>query len=215
MTLYGIGLGPGDPRLITVRGEQVLSGADVVFTPGRLSRQLAERYTPDDYIEPLEFPMTRDEAVLREAWTEAAETVAPAARNGEAAFVTVGDPKVYSTFTHLERALDDYPDVTVRTVPGVSVVTAFAAALDVEIHGGPIDVREARAGVPDGGPDQCLLLKVVDVPEVHRELTDAGYDVTYGRRLFMDEATITTDPATLSDSDYFTIAYGVREGKST
>lgn len=205
MTLYGVGLGPGDPELVTVKGSRILEEATAVFAPGDLAEQLASPYA--DSIEQLEFPMTEDQTALEAAWAEAAETVAPLARDGTVAFATVGDPTVYSTFTHLENALEGYPDVDVRTVPGVSVVTAFATALDVRIDASSLAVREAKVGVPEWSPDQLLLLKVIDVPGIHGDLTEAGYDVTYGRRLFMDDPTVTREPTELAAGDYFTIAY--------
>lgn len=209
MTLYGVGLGPGEPELVTVRGAELLAQAGTVFAPGDLAAEIAAAHTSTGRIEQLSFPMTRDETALREAWAEAAETVAPVARDGTAVFVTIGDPKVYSTFAHLKRALGEYPDVSVEVVPGVSVVTAFASAMGVAIDDGPVEVRAARDGVL-GDADQLLLLKVTDVPATHRELTDAGYEVTYGRRLFMHDATVTTDPAVLETGDYFTVAYATR-----
>jgi precorrin-2/cobalt-factor-2 C20-methyltransferase len=209
MTLYGVGLGPGTPELVTVRGKRLLERAATVFAPGEMAESLAASYTPAERIEQLSFPMTRDEKTLQTAWAEAAETVAPVARDGTAVFATIGDPKIYSTFSHLEQALEAFPEVDVETVPGVSVVTAFASALNVEVDGGPVDVREARAGVPDAA-EQLLLLKVTDVPATHEGLLAAGYTPTYGRRLFMDDATVTADPAALESGDYFTVAYATR-----
>ena len=134
MTLYGVGLGPGDSGLITVRGREILADADVVYTPGRLSRSVATEHVPESRIGDVEFPMTRDEAELRRAWKAAASEIAPRARDGTAAFVTLGDPNVYSTFGHLRRTLDAFhPDVPVQMVPGVSAVTAFTTALGVEV----------------------------------------------------------------------------------
>lgn len=210
MTLYGVGLGPGDPDLLTVRGKRILERVETVFSPGQLAEDIATKYTLNGRIQRLSFPMTRDETALREAWTEAAERVAPVARDGEAAFVTIGDPKVYSTFAHLERALGKFPGVSIETIPGVSVVTAFTSALDVELDGGPVEVKEARLDIA-GDAEQLLLLKVTDVAGIHRELTEAGYSVTYGRRLFMTDSTVTSDPAELEGSNYFTIAYATQE----
>lgn len=209
MTLYGVGMGPGDPSLVTVRGRELVETAETIFAPGRLAESLASPYASS--VERLEFPMTEDEVALEAAWEEAAATVAPVARDDTAAFVTVGDPRIYSTFSYLDDALGDYPTVDVETVPGVSVVTAFTTALGVRIDSQGLAVREARSGVPDHDPDQLLLLKVTDVPSIHDRLTARGYEVTYGRRLFMDEPTITTDPTELADSDYFTIAFAQME----
>lgn len=216
MTLYGIGLGPGDPELLTVRGRRLLEAADVVYTPGRLSRRVAVSYVDDDALSDLEFPMTRDEEELRTAWKAAAETVASTARDEKAAFVTLGDPNVYSTFGHLRRALDRFhPGVPVEVVPGVSTVTAFASAFDVEITAGSeLTLREAADGEAPTGPERMVLFKVTDVPTTHRGLVDSGYDVAYGRRLFMPDAetTVTRDPSDLTDRDYYTVAYAEKTG---
>jgi len=180
VTLYGVGLGPGDAGLVTVRARKILESANVVYTPGRLSRGVAAEYVDGEQLDDLEFPMTRDEEQLRRAWKQAASEVAPAARNGTAAFVTLGDPNVYSTFGHLRRTLDRfYPDVELEIIPGVSAVTAFATALDVEIPAGAeLTLREASDGGAPVGPNRLVLFKVTDVPATDEKLQEAGYAVT-------------------------------------
>ena len=125
MTLYGIGLGLGAADLLTVRGKRRLESADVVYLPGRLSRRVAAEYVPEPKLSNLEFPMTTDPDELQAAWETAGAEVAPKAREAEAAFVTLGDPCIYSTFGHLRRTLrDQHPNVDVEVVPGVSSVMA-------------------------------------------------------------------------------------------
>jgi len=102
--------------------------------------------------------------------------------------VTLGDPNVYSTFGHLRRTINAFhPDVELEIVPGVSAVTAFATAMGVEIEAGAgLSLREAAAwGESDRSGSN-------DPVQGHRRAGDsrgpppeAGYDVTYGRRLFM------------------------------
>jgi precorrin-2/cobalt-factor-2 C20-methyltransferase len=214
MTLYGVGLGPGDAGLVTVRGKQVLDSVDVVYSPGRLSRSVATQHVPDDRIGDLDFPMTRDEDRLRSAWKAAAAEIAPTARDGDAAFVTLGDPNVYSTFGHLRRTLTAFhPEVDVEIVPGVSAVTAFATALGVEITAGSsLALREADGGRSPTGPDRMVLFKVTDPETTHEGLIEDGYDVVYGRRLFMQqgETVVTDDPTEIDDRDYYTLAYAER-----
>jgi precorrin-2/cobalt-factor-2 C20-methyltransferase len=216
VTVYGVGLGPGDPELLTIRGRRVLETAEVVYTPGRLSRTVATEHVAEEAIGDLEFPMTRDPETLRSAWREAAETVASVAADGDAAFVTLGDPNVYSTFGHLRRTLDAFhPAVDVEVVPGVSSVTAFATALGVEIESGAgLALREADQGQSPTGPDRMILFKVTDAPATHEGLDAAGYDVTYGRRLFMQEGetVVTDDPTVIDERDYYTLAYAERRG---
>ena len=216
MTLYGVGLGPGEADLVTVRGKQVLESVDVVYSPGRLSRSVALEHVDESAIGDLEFPMTSDEEKLRAAWKEAATEIAPAAREGDVAFVTLGDPNVYSTFGHLRRTLAAFhPDVEIEIVPGVSAMTAFATALDVEIDAGAsLTLAEAADGAAPVAPDRLVLFKVTDVPATHAKLAEAGYEVTYGRRLFMEEGgtVVTDDPTELRDRDYYTLAYAERAG---
>jgi precorrin-2/cobalt-factor-2 C20-methyltransferase len=216
VTLYGVGLGPGAADLVTVRGRNVLEDADVVYSPGRLSRSVATEHVPESRVGDLEFPMTRDEAELRRAWKAAAAEIAERAREETAAFVTLGDPNVYSTFGHLRRTLDTFhPGVGVEVVPGVSAVTAFATALGVEVTAGTsLALREASGGAAPTGPDRMVLFKVTDAPATHRGLIDAGYGVRYGRRLFMEqgETLVTDDPTDLDDRDYYTLAYAEKRG---
>ena len=214
MTLYGIDLGPGAPDLLTIRGKGVLEDAAVVYTPGRLSRRVAREYVPESKLGDLDFPMTRDPEELRRAWREAADAVAPTALNEDAAFVTLVDPCIYSTFGHLRRTLErEHPDVDVEVVPGVSSVTAFASVFGVDIEAGEeLCLREAADGAAPTGPERMILFKVTDVPTTHEKLTAAGYDVTFGRRLFMNDKDplITDDPDELGERDYYTLAYATR-----
>ena len=216
MTLYGVGLGPGEAELVTVRGKRVLESADVVYSPGRLSRSVATEYVPAERIGDLDFPMTRDEEKLRRAWKEAAAEVAPRAREGEVAFVTLGDPNVYSTFGHLRRTMAAFhEDIDVEIVPGVSAVTAFATVLGVEIpSGSSLALREAAGGHSPTGPDRMVLFKITDAPATHEGLVEAGYEVTYGRRLYMEqgETVVTDDPEEIEDRDYYTLAYAEKPG---
>ncbi|MFB6091693.1 MAG: cobalt-factor II C(20)-methyltransferase [Haloquadratum sp.] len=216
MTVYGVGLGPGEADLVTVRGRRVLESADTVYSPGRLSRSVAEAHVPESRLGDLDFPMTRDPVELRAAWREAAAVVADAAADGDVAFATLGDPNVYSTFGHLRRTLSAFhPTVDVAVVPGVSAVTAFAAALGVEVESGTgLTLREAADGAAPTGPDRMVLFKVTDAVATHEGLTAAGYDVRYGRRLFMEqgETVVTADPTAVAERDYYTLAYAERDG---
>jgi precorrin-2/cobalt-factor-2 C20-methyltransferase len=215
MTVYGIGLGPGEADLVTVRGQRLLESAGTVYSPGRLSRSVASEHVPESKLGDLDFPMTRDPDELRRAWREAAGVVAAGARSDDVAFVTLGDPNVYSTFGHLRRTLSAFhPEVEVEVVPGVSAVTAFATALGVEIEAGTgLALREAAGGAAPTGPDRMILFKVTDAVATDETLREAGYDVTYGRRLFMEqgEAVVTSDPTDVADRDYYTLAYAERE----
>ncbi len=102
-----------------------------------------------------------------------------------------------------------------EVVPGVSAVTAFATALGVEIEAGTgLSLREAADGAAPTGPDRMILFKVTDAETTHEKLAAAGYDVRYGRRLFMEqgETVVTSDPADVAERDYYTLAYAEKRG---
>lgn len=137
-TLYGIGVGPGDPELITLKAIRALGEVDVVFAASSTKNDYSTAY---DIAAPhlkegvrvvrLGFPMTKDPAELDAAWRANAAVVAEALDRGEdAAFLTLGDPLTYSTYGYLQRTLlDRDPDTRLRAVPGITSFHAAAARI--------------------------------------------------------------------------------------
>jgi precorrin-2/cobalt-factor-2 C20-methyltransferase len=135
-TLYGIGIGPGDPELITLKGARILSQCRKVFVPkartaaDSVALNIAGRHLREDAeVIELVFPMTDDVAELSERWDESARRIAEALETGEdACFLTLGDSLLYSTYIYLLGALKRRsPDLEVVTVPGVTAFSAAAA----------------------------------------------------------------------------------------
>jgi precorrin-2/cobalt-factor-2 C20-methyltransferase len=138
-TLVGVGVGPGDPELVTVKAVRVLREADVVFVPvmdtGELGRAEAtvRAHVGPDRVRRAVFALGEgdDRGRQRAAWEAAARAVGDAFAEGAArvAFATIGDPNIYSTFSYLARTIRDVlPDVAVETVPGITAMQALAAA---------------------------------------------------------------------------------------
>lgn len=135
----GIGVGPGDPELITLKAAKALKAADVICVPKSHAKKpsmalsmikpiLAERKNPPEILE-LVFPMTRNELNCRKLWAENAAVVADKARRGSVVFITLGDPMLYSTFLYLyEFVKETYPEIELEIIPGVTSVTAVAAS---------------------------------------------------------------------------------------
>lgn len=188
---YGIGVGPGDPELLTVKAVRVLAGADVVYVPrsGRdresLALETARPHLPAGCRQlSLSFPMSRDRLVLEESWRAAGEEVAARVREGlTVVFLTLGDPLLYSTYTYLLAYLArHYPDLPRETVPGITSFGAAAAAAGLPLAEG----GESLAVLPcaDGlgavekaldDFDNVVLLKVHrHLPEVARLLSARG-----------------------------------------
>lgn len=135
--LYGIGTGPGDPELLTLKAARVLGEVHKVYA-ARSSKNthsvshgiVREHLREGVEVEALPFPMTRDKDMLREAWTANARMVLEDLRTGRnVAFLTLGDPLTYSTFGYLWRTLRELDsEVPVEVVPGITSYNAAAAA---------------------------------------------------------------------------------------
>lgn len=135
--LIGVGVGPGDPELVTVKGVRVLQEADVVVVPvmDTMERGRAEatvlHYVGEENIVRVVFALNErtDRARREAAWDAAGERVAGLLREHSAvAFATIGDPNVYSTFTYLAQTIDELvPGTAVETVPGITAMQDLAA----------------------------------------------------------------------------------------
>lgn len=132
--LYGIGVGPGDPELITLKAIRALGEVDVVFAAASTKNDYSTAYSiakphlrKDVRVEHLGFPMTKDNDVLEKAWQANAKIVAEVLNSGQnAAFLTLGDPMTYSTYGYLQRTLLAVdPTVKLQAIPGI---TSFQAA---------------------------------------------------------------------------------------
>ncbi len=135
-TLYGIGVGPGDPELITLKAVNRLKKVDVVFAAASTKNEAslaqsiaAPHLRPGVEVIRLDFPMTRDQAILTKAWRANADTVAGLLAKGkDAAFLTLGDPLTYSTFGYLLRTLNGLlSEIPVAVIPGITSYQAAAA----------------------------------------------------------------------------------------
>ena len=198
--LYGVGLGPGDPGLITRRGADVIAAADVVaFHAGPHGRSTARRIAaelldgraaagrPAAIEELLVYPVTRGADAEGYAeqmgafYAEATQRLAGHLSAGRSvAVLSLGDPMLYSSYQHLHRALEgDFP---AHVIPGVPSVTAAAAELAHPLAEGA-DIlsilpatagRERLAGAAEAA--DCLVIMKLGghVDEVREVLHGAG-----------------------------------------
>jgi precorrin-2/cobalt-factor-2 C20-methyltransferase len=158
-TVYAVGVGPGDPELLTRKAERILRSVDVVLAPvSNPSEASVALATIHEFIDESrqkilvhQFPMTSDRARLVPAWQEAAELIAFHADAGRSvAFITIGDPLFYSTFIYLLRLLrDQWPHLPVEIVPGISSIFAAAAVAALPLVEGDekLVVIPATAGI--------------------------------------------------------------------
>lgn len=206
--LVGVGVGPGDPELVTVKAVRVLTEADVVLVPvmdtgetGRAEATVHAHLDADAQrrVRRVVFALNeREDAARREsAWDAAADAVADAYAAGArtVAFATIGDPNVYATFTYLaETVRARVPDVEVETVPGVTAMQDLAARSGTVLAEGreSLALLPLTAGLPAFSTalthfDSVVAYKggrhlpdVRRVLEAHGRLDDAVYGAALG-----------------------------------
>ncbi len=138
-TLYGIGVGPGDPELITMKAVKILKKVDVIFAAASSKNQhsqavnIAKSHIPETTeIEMLPFPMTQDKSVAQKAWDEHARNIIALLEQGQdAAFVTLGDSMIYATYGYILQSVQRLaPHLNIVSIPGVTSFQAAAACLN-------------------------------------------------------------------------------------
>ena len=156
--LYGIGVGPGDPELLTHKAARVLQEVDCVAVPvaerdkESTARKIAGSHIRADcLIIELDFPMTRDRERLAEAWRQGCETIKDLLDQGQSvAFLTLGDAMLYSTYIYIYQDLEQ-EGYRVRTIPGITSFSAAAAT-----GGIPLAFGDERMAVIPGSAVEDL-----------------------------------------------------------
>lgn len=206
--LVGVGVGPGDPELITVKAVRQLAAADAVLVPateesgdgpGR-AEQIVTVNCPDARIVRIPFSMTCRRGISEQrkaSWRAAADAAVGAFRDGAevVVFATVGDPSVYSTFSYLAaHVVELLPEVEIQVVPGVTAMQALAAESRTPL----VEGTETLALVPAtaGLEKLSALLDAVDtvvaykggrrLPEVAATIRGKGRDAVLGINLGLE-----------------------------
>ncbi|MFE5163791.1 precorrin-2 C(20)-methyltransferase [Streptomyces sp. NPDC056697] len=207
--LYGVGLGPGDPSLMTVRAVEVIAEADVIAyhsaRHGRsIARSIAERHLRPDHIEErLVYPVTTEttdhpggyRGAMDEFYAEAATRLAAHLDAGRTvAVLAEGDPLFYGSYMHMHKRLADrYPT---EVIPGVTSVSAAAARLGAPL----VEGEEVLTVLPGTLPEEELTARLATTdaaavmklgrtfPTVRRALERSGRlaDARYVERATMD-----------------------------
>ena len=137
--LIGIGVGPGDTELLTLKAAKVLETVPVIFPPKSSKEKesialsivrpiIKERkdYKRLMLVEPI-FPMIEDKDELEKVWTSASEMIAQYLDSGrDVAFITLGDSSIFSTYSYVQKKLAGRYEI--ETIPGITSFTACAAA---------------------------------------------------------------------------------------
>ncbi|MFW5435887.1 cobalt-factor II C(20)-methyltransferase [Paenibacillus apiarius] len=130
---YGIGTGPGDSELLTMKAVHTLEKLDVLYTPeakkggASLALKIVSPYLPESLtVQQRHFPMTYNQEEKEQAWERiAAEIKADVLLGKNAGFITLGDPMVYSTYSYLLELLR--AEIETETIAGISSFSYMAS----------------------------------------------------------------------------------------
>lgn len=212
-TFYAVGVGPGDPELLTRKAERILRSVDTVCAPVtrpgepsfafEIVRGLVDVGRQELLLQ--HFPMTSERAELELRWEEAARQVAERIGAGNnVAFIAIGDPLLYATSIYLIDALRrNHPQVAIEVVPGISSINATAAAACFPLADGTdrIAILPSTAGIERIAAalahfETVILLKVKplfpDILELIRQ-TGNRNRVLFAERVGMAGEVVLTD----------------------
>lgn len=172
---YGIGVGPGDPELLTVKAIKAIENVDVLIAPktekkeGSVALTVAKPYLKKDVeIVYQVFPMVKGFAEnSTEAWEANKQEILALLQAGKnVAFLTIGDPMFYSTYIYIYRLLE-HEDVEIKTIPGIPAFAAIGSQLGYPIVEGddvltiiPATASPEKVEKAMQAADNVVLMKV-------------------------------------------------------
>ena len=215
-TLYGVGVGPGDPELLTIKAAMVLKNCDVIAVPQKKEKCFAYSIVlsalPELENKPVietVFPMTRDKAVRERAQDAAADMLAELLDNGrDVVFVTIGDPTVYSTYGYLHRRIVA-KGYNAEIVPGITSFCAAAASLGMSL----CEDREELHIIPGGAnavsaleyPDTKVFMKG-EIPSLIDAANKAGKSLVGAENCTTDKERLYRSAEEIpADAGYYTL----------
>lgn len=204
--LYGVGVGPGAPDLITLRALDVLRRVPVLALPRSSDYGASKAW---EIVKPalgevhgqerlfLTFPMSKDPRRLRPAWSDALVAIGQHLEHGrDVAFATEGDPSLFSTFIYLAaQAPHRWPGIRIEVVPGVSSIAAVPAVTGIPLADGQerIAILPGTYGLEDLGEllqrfDTTIVMKVGgEMPRIVDALEQVGL---VDRAVYVSKATM-------------------------
>ncbi|WP_294626215.1 precorrin-2 C(20)-methyltransferase [uncultured Bilophila sp.] len=214
--LYGVGIGPGDPRYLTLRAADVLRSADVIFTvisqnaSSSVSQAVVEYLQPRGEIRLQIFSMSRDKAEREGQVAANADAIITELRAGrDCAFATLGDAMTYSTFGYVLRRIQKaIPDLEVEIVPGITSFATLAAKAGAVLaeNGEQLRVipsfRSEMAETldfPKGSTTVLLKTYRSRKALLDRLEREEGVEILYGERLAMDGQILLSDPGDIRE----------------
>lgn len=210
-TLYGIGTGPGASDLLTIRAVEKMKEADVIFVPNNKGKNMAldtaEEYLKGKKIVYLDFPMGQ---VTDKHYKDGAEEIyKKIEKNSSGAFLTIGDPMIYSTFIYLAQELEAKEDLKIEVVPGIPSFVASAGAAKLQLtekSDNFVLCDEPSQDILDLADSVAILKTFKNKEETLELLEKNNFSYKYIRRASLEEEAILEDKQEiLEEKDYISL----------
>ena len=224
--LYGIGVGPGDPELMTLKAVRLIRECDMIAVPGKTRESSVAYEIASGAVEHLaekaclaiEMPMTKDAALLRKKHLEGCRRLTEVLDTGKnIAFLTLGDPTVYATYFYLHRLVEQagYQAVIISGIPSFC---AAAARLDLPLGEGRDQIHiipssydlEAAADLPG---TKVFMKAGKQMGTLKEKLLQQGGDIAMVERCTMaGERVFRTAEQIPEDAGYYSIVIARETG---
>lgn len=217
--LYGVGVGPGDPELMTLKAVRLIRENEIIAVPGENVREtvaykIAVQAAPelaDKKLLPIHMPMTHDQDEMRR-WHEkgALELESHLDQGNNVVFLTLGDPTIYSTFTYLQKIVESHGYET-RLVSGITSFCAAAARVNIplvewneQLHIVPA-VHQLETKLEQPG-NYVLMKSGRKMNQVKSVLAESGRDVSMVENCGMENEHIYTSTDEIpDDAGYYSL----------
>lgn len=226
--LYGVGVGPGDPELMTIKAVRIIKEADVIAVPGK-EKESCVAYTialgaipslVEKNILELDMPMIKNKEILNQNYDEVAVEISKCLESGKTvAMLTLGDPTVYSTYMYIHQRIERAGYDT-EIISGIPSFCAAAATLNhslvereepLHIYPGSYDISELF--VVSG--TKVLMKSARKFAEVKKPLMEAEYEVTMVENCGMPDEKIYYGMEQLpEDASYYTLIIAKEKKKN-
>lgn len=225
-TLYGVGVGPGDPKMMTFLAVETIERCPVIAVPAegkehavsyKIASGLVKGLEEKEYLN-LSTPMTKDRKILEKSYEQAAARIADYLKAGkDVAYLTLGDPTIYSTYIYIHRMVKRQ-GFAVQIINGVPSFCAAAARLGDSLadRGEQIHILPSTYAIDEAldYPGTKILMKAASkLSAVKHTIEEKGMDgVMVENCGFEDEHIYRGIQGMPDQAGYYTIVL-VKEGK--
>jgi len=160
---YGVGVGPGDKELVTLKAINIIKNADIIFKPVKeegafsVAFDIIEEYIDKQKIIELIFPMVNDQEIRKNYHLKNVDIIKKNYNKGKnCVFVTIGDPTVYATYMYLVKELKQY-NINIITIPGITSFTNILSVINE-----PIALDNESFGIYPMDKDENKINQMID-----------------------------------------------------